>query len=339
MTAPIINALHQQAPHINLTLRTTVPRPLLDSIFDVPFQYVAENSDFGMINIDALRLDLEQSLAAYRNFHRDWPSRVATEAQRLADLKPDLVLSNIAYLPLIAAKKAGISAIAYSCLNWADIFEYYLAGRPEADTIHEQMLAAYASAHAFLRPEPAMPMPALETHAIGPVARIGQNRRPLIIKQLKLPPETRLVLASLGGIKTEMHYDNWPQFDDVCYLIPESVQCGRSDFRSSQDCDVNFIDLIASADVFLCKPGYGSFSEAACNGIPVLYSEREWCEAPYLIQWLKNHVPKQAISADQLMRGDFKNELAQLLGVYPPKPCTATGVAQCVEYLLSLCNI
>lgn len=336
MTAPIINELYRYAPHIQLTLRTSVPRQLLDSIIEPPFQYIEDACDIGMFNIDALHLDLPGSLTAYQAFHRDWSSRIAAEAEWLRKIKPDLVFSNVAYLPLVAAKQAGIPAVAYCCLNWADIFNYYLGQERGASVIHEQMLEAYASAHAFLRPEPAMPMPDLATQPIGPVARIGRNQREVIIKQLKLPATTHLVLASLGGIKTELNYEAWPQIDDVCYLISEHGPHSRSDFRSFRNCDVSFIDVIASVDVFLCKPGYGSFAEAACNGIPVLYSEREWCEAPYLIQWLQSQVPAQAILPGQLQRGNFKKELLQLLGTSQPRPCPATGVAQCVEYLRNL---
>ncbi|MBI3773581.1 MAG: hypothetical protein HY272_12895 [Gammaproteobacteria bacterium] len=339
MTAPIINALHSHAPHIRFTIRGNLPPPLLESLIQAPFRHLAEANDIGMINIDALRLDLPGSLEAYQTFHRDWSSQVAEEAQRLLEIKPDLVLSNIAYLPLAAARHAGIPAVAYCCLNWADIFNYYLGQEPGATTIHDQILAAYASARAFLRPEPAMPMPDLETRAIGPVARIGRNQRDALIEQLTLSATTRLVLASLGGIKTELNYDTWPQIDDVCYLIPEHGPRGRSDFRSFRECNIGFIDVIASADVFLCKPGYGSFAEAACNGISVLYSEREWCEAPYLIQWLQSQVPAQAILPSQLQRGDFKKELLQLLGTSRVQPCSATGVTQCAEYLRNLCNI
>lgn len=339
MTAPIINELHRCAPNIQLTLCASVPRQLLDSIIEPPFQHIAEACDIGMINIDALHLDLPGSLAAYQAFHQDWPSRIATEAQRLIKLKADLVFSNIAYLPLASAKQADIPAVAYCCLNWADIFNYYLGQEPGAAVIHDQILTAYASAQAFLRPEPAMPMPDLLTQSIGPVARVGHNQRAAIIRHLKLPGTTRLVLASLGGIKTELNYETWPQIDDVCYLIAEQGPLDRSDFRSFHDCNISFVDVIASADVFLCKPGYGSFAEAACNGIPVLYSEREWCEAPYLIQWLQAHVPTQAISPTQLQRGDFRKELVQLLGTsrLPPRP--ATGVSQCVEYLRNLYSI
>ena len=51
---------------------------------------------------------------------------------------------------------------------------------------------------------------------------------------------------------------------------------------------LNFSDLLASSDVLLCKPGYGSFAEAACSGIPALYVNRpDWPEAPALIEWLQ----------------------------------------------------
>ena len=43
---------------------------------------------------------------------------------------------------------------------------------------------------------------------------------------------------------------------------------------------MNFADLLASSDALLCKPGYGSFVEAASCGVPVLYVARpDWPES------------------------------------------------------------
>ena len=60
---------------------------------------------------DALRVDLPASLAAYREFHRDWPARVDAEAREFDRLGIDAVFSNVGYLPL-AATLAG-AGIAY----------------------------------------------------------------------------------------------------------------------------------------------------------------------------------------------------------------------------------
>jgi hypothetical protein len=55
---------------------------------------------------------------------------VDREARLLAELQPDLVLSDVAYLPLAGAARAGIPALAMCSLNWAELFAHFFAASP-----------------------------------------------------------------------------------------------------------------------------------------------------------------------------------------------------------------
>ncbi|MEK7206896.1 MAG: hypothetical protein AAB134_03335, partial [Pseudomonadota bacterium] len=48
-TAPVVNALRQRFPDLRLTLRTRLPRAFLASRFDGEFEWVPQESDFGMV--------------------------------------------------------------------------------------------------------------------------------------------------------------------------------------------------------------------------------------------------------------------------------------------------
>ena len=53
---------------------------------------------------------------------------------------------------------------------------------------------------------------------------------------------------------------------------------------------MDFTDLVRSVDAVLTKPGYGTFTEAAFNGTPVLYVRRDdWPEQDCLIEWLETN--------------------------------------------------
>ena len=177
-TAPVLNALSERLPDLRLTLHTAAPLSLLEARISPEFQLSPEAADFGMEMASAMDVLVESSMQTYSAFHQDWNPRVEQEAQTIARLAPDFVLSNIAYLPLAAAKQAGIPCAAMCSLNWADIFNHYCGPLPGAAQIHGQMLQAYTSADAFLRLTPGMPMESLPNlRLIGPVARIGRNRR------------------------------------------------------------------------------------------------------------------------------------------------------------------
>jgi UDP:flavonoid glycosyltransferase YjiC (YdhE family) len=325
MTAPLLNALQQRHPELKITLRTTLPLTFLRRKFNGPFEYLPQSSDFGMIMKSAFEVDRDATLDAYRHLHADWQARIADEMRILKEIDAAMVISNIAYLPLIAARQLGIPAIAISCLNWADIFEHYF---PSEDEIRQQISAAYRSADCFIRTEPAMPMSGFTTHTIASLASAGRNRRDEIITSLKIEPERRLILVSMGGIKTDLHAEHWPALENIHYIAANPVDsAGRCDITLLDDLGIGYNDALCSSDLLLTKPGYGSFTEAACNGTPVLYVHRdEWPEQPYLTAWLERHVPCRAITLEQFCNGEFAQPLQQLLQEKPTMTTHGTAI-------------
>ncbi|MDZ4261436.1 MAG: hypothetical protein U1B30_03780 [Pseudomonadota bacterium] len=326
MTAPLINHLQRLHPKPQITLRSTVPLTFLKSKFNAPFEYLPQSCDIGMMMNSPFEVDRPSTLHGYRQLHGDWQRQIANEKQRLVEIGAEMVISNIAYLPLIAARQLDIPAIAISCLNWADIFGYFF---PAEQTIHQQIIAAYQSVSCFIRTEPAMPMADFTTRTVAPLATAGSSRRQQLITILKLEPETRLVLVSMGGIKSEMDTDHWPLLDGVHYITASAVATTtRSDITLLDEIDINYSDALCSCDLLLTKPGYGSFTEAACNGIPVLYVRRdEWPEQPFLTAWLQRQVPCNEITLEQFKKGAFSQPLQRLL----QEPITAAAAASGIE--------
>ena len=128
-TAPILNVLYPRMPHpatqLRLTVRSTVPLAHLGSRIHAPFEFRPSEGDVGMVMSSALDVLVGDSSTAYRAFHADWEKRVADEAQLLRELNADFVFSNVGYLALAGAQRAGIPNAALCSLNWADIYRHY----------------------------------------------------------------------------------------------------------------------------------------------------------------------------------------------------------------------
>jgi hypothetical protein len=289
--APILNEVTRRFPSLRLTLRSGVPAERLRARVHGDFTHIAQASDFGYVMLDAVRIDFASTAAKYRAQHAHWEQRVADEAAQLAALQPDLVLTDVAYLPLAGAARAGIPSLSMCSLNWADLFAYYFGREEWAPEIHRQMLEAYRSAELFLRLTPAMPMddfPRCQT--IAPVAALGRDRRTEICTSIELPPGSKLGLVAFGGFTKELGVEHWPAIPDLHWLIPEGWPIHRADMTPTEPLGVRFPDLLRSVDVVLTKPGYGTFTEAACNGAAVLYLRRDdWPEQDCLIEWLETN--------------------------------------------------
>lgn len=329
-TAPALNELRRHRPDLRLTVRSAAPRELLAGHIEGPFQHIQRATDFGMVMESAVAVRVVESAAAYREFHHDWRHRVQAEAAELARLKPDLVLSNISYLALAGAQQAGIPALAMCSLNWADIFFPHCADQTGAEGIHAEMREAYQSALCFLKPQPSMPMPWLTNgRTIGPIARIGKDRRAELDARLELAPDTRLILASMGGFDTALPMSDWPRLSGVRWLVQASWQVRHPDVFALEQLDIPFIDLLRSCDVLLAKPGYGTFAEAGCNGKPMLYLGRGgWPEEQYLVAWLKASGRCLEVERGALLRGEVRDELDALFALPAPLPPMATGAGE-----------
>ena len=307
ITAPVLNALAEILPELSLTVRSALPPDKLHERIRPPFTHIASASDFGYVMLDALHINKGLSATAYRAAHAHWDTRVLAEAEFLARQKPDLVLTNVSYLPLAAAALAGIPSASLCSLNWADLFAHYFGNQAWADGIYREILAAYRSAACFLRVTPGMPMTALDNvHPVGPIAALGRRH------DLGLGTE-RAVLVAMGGIAHRLPLENWPHLPGIRWLVAGDWQCRHPDALDWAQFGLDFTDLLCSVDAVITKPGYGTFTEAACNGTPVLFQRRtDWPEQDCLIDWLHDHGRCREIDAADLNAGQLETTLHAL---------------------------
>jgi hypothetical protein len=97
---------------------------------------------------------------------------------------------------------------------------------------------------------------------------------------------------------------------------------------------MHFTDVLRSCDALIAKPGYGSFTEAACNGVPVLYVRRpDWPEDACLIEWLGRHDRALEVSRAMLERGDPGAAVEAVIAMDTPAPPAPTGADEAAELI------
>ncbi|MDR3439453.1 hypothetical protein [Telmatospirillum sp.] len=338
MTAPVVNELRHRLPSLRVTLQSDHPAAWLATRFEAPYDLISGPGDFGLKMASATKILLEESAAGYRAQHDTLETRVKTLVESYRSLEVDLLLANIPYVALLAAKQAGIPTIAMSCLNWADIYGYYFGGRPEGPAIEAEMLDAYRSASVFLRPAPSMPMPRLtNTRSIGPIAPRGRGCRAEIRARLGLAESGRLGIIAFGGVDPGLPLDRWPHLDGWRWLVTGDT-AGHPDLIAFDPAWMDFTDVLQSCDVVVTKPGYGTFTEAAVNGVPVLYLPRvDWPESPALVDWLTNVGRCLPIAPEALFDAPSLGIQLQLLFSNPIKPLVSpTGSVEAAETVLSM---
>ncbi len=338
-TAPVLNRLSELLPALRLTVRSGLPAAKLQQRIHAPFEHIAQASDFGYVMVDALTIDHHATLERYRALHADFDARVTTDAALLRKLQVDVVFSNVAYIPLAGAARAGIPALAMCSLNWADLYAHYFG----ADALHAEILAAYRTA-TFLRTTPGMPMAALDRKiSIGPLAAQGKERRAELHAKVSAgatAPGARLVLIALGGVPARLPVEGWPVLPDTHWLVPEAWQVQRDDMHAFEPLLTRgwpFADLLRSVDAVVTKPGYGTFTEATSNGTAVIYQRRDnWPEQDCLIDWLRAHARCTEVSAADLAAGNLGAALTRCMQVAVPPALTFDGADAAARQLRAL---
>jgi hypothetical protein len=223
-------------------------------------------------------------------------------------------------------------------LNWAAIYAAYCEDSAEDRHILEQMLDDYRAASLFLAPTPAILMPGLDNVAtIGPIARQGRRQPDALQEHCAAGRKVKTVLVALGGITTRLSLENWPAIEGVSWIFAEAVQSGRDDLADFSLLEMPFIDVLASADAVLTKPGYGTYAEAVCNGIPVLTIARpDWPETEYLNNWVRQHGHLEVMTREQFFSGNFAPQVNALLAKGTGPGIEPDGIRQAADRIRSL---
>jgi len=336
--APVAVELSRRIPGLRITLQGTVDAAYCAERMSAGYRHIAEAADVALPMDGPLQVRWLEGLAAFVDFEADYDRHLERQIARLHEDRPDLVLADIPWLPLDAAKRLGIPAVGLCSLNWHDILVDGPIGDQVPPTLAHRLRQVYRGADLFLRPAPSMPMAWLPNgRDIGP---IGARRRcaPDDLRQrLGIDAEQRLVLLQFGGAGRLAL--GGPRIPNVCFLTPDAAAAsGRDDVvLIGADGQPGVLDVLACCDAVITKPGYGTFAEAACNGIPVAYVPRpDWPEAPYLIDWLAQQVPVQAIPAEDLAAGRVEDALSSLFAAGITDPVEPRGVDEAADLIQAL---
>jgi hypothetical protein len=369
--APVVHELKRRLPALEVTLQGDIAPAFAKARLPAGYRHLALAADVPLPMDSPLSTRWAEGLAAYLDFDRAYPERAAQQRRIFEDARPDVVLADIPWLPLDVARSMGIPAVGLCSLSWYDILVESPVGGQVPASLKARMQQAYAGADLFLRPAPSMPMAWLPNgRDIGPIAQPhrrdparlrqrlarsleeartqGAGQRPSATHSAihsanrsatgPLTADERLVLMQFGGTG-RLQLGGAPRLMPGVRLLSPDVgaEVGRDDLiRIDADGD-SVLDTLASCDALITKPGYGTFAEAACNGIPVLSVERkDWPESRWLVDWLRARVPLREISANALAAGEIQTPLAELLAEGVVEPIAPTGVAEAAELMLEL---
>lgn len=248
---------------------------------EAPFPAV----DLGLVQRDALAIDLEATRAAHAHLEASWDEGVAFERERLRRLKARLVVCDVPALPFEAAAAEKIPSAAVANFDWDWLLT--AMGLPAG-----RHAGAYAQASLYLRLPMGAPTAAFRRVEEAPLlARRSSSSREKARAALGFGEEEKVALVAFGGFESGMKIDlpGW-----------RLLRLGAC------EPPLPFVDLLLACDVVVAKPGYGTFAEAILHERPILHVPRPgFPETPFVLDWAARHGHARPLS-----EGPFEGKLA-----------------------------
>lgn len=329
-TIAVLEAVRQKDPGIGIKLFTTVHQHIFTESL-TNYTLTPVQTDVGVVQHDALHCDVEATLHALDKFLPFEPLLIDELAGQVRGCRG--VLCDISPLGIVVAEAAGIPSILVENFTWDWIYRQH----PSLEKHTTMMADMFRRADTRIQTEPVcrkvqkgIPCP--------PIFRQKRQDAPIIKRQLKTG-QRQIVLISMGGIGyTLKRLDLFRKYKDILFVIAGAETTGPlSDncYSLSHSSTLYHPDLIAAADLVVCKAGYSTVAECLQSGTSILCIDREgFAETSVLGEFVKKRLDGTVIREEQLQSGEWLTLLPSLLAAPKPQPAKQNGAELVAEILL-----
>ena len=358
----VIKSIVDRRPEARIVIRTSAA-PWFFQSTSVAIDLQAIEVDTGVVQIDSLRLDEDETARRAAVFYATFDERADAEAALLARLGASVVGGDVPPLAFAAASRARVPSIALSNFTWDWIYAGYARFERTAPGVIALVRDAYSRATRALR----LPMHggfepmAAVTRDIPLIARHATTARAVTRRALGIDDKAVAVLASFGGYGLRLPYDDIARSNPFTLVVtghemptnppgdlagpsslpllagdPASVgetrrslgDGGRSGKLIIARDDVPYPDLVAAADIVVSKPGYGIVSECIANGAALLYTTRgRFAEQAVMTAEMPRILRCRFIPPEDLLGGRWTHAIEALLAQKAPANRLATNGA------------
>ena len=335
----VMEALWQRAPDLRCEIVSGVPSWFFEHSLGRPIPQDPTVIDFGLVQSDALREDMEATARMLRDWLPFSEERLAPLVRRMEDPEVKVVVCDIAPLGLAAAARAGKPAILVENFTWDFIYRAY--DHPALLAAADTLQTLFEGSKEWVQTTPCC-SPRTDSTIVPPVVRAPRLPRAEVRRRLGIPEADPMVLVTMGGIEWDYSAietrlttigDNGPWL-----VIPGGADSPRSTgrlVRLPHHSEHYHPDLVHAADAVLGKLGYSTLAEVASAGIPFGYIPRpNFPESPLLEAWVTENLPSRRIAPELFTEGDWPDVLGEVLGLARRSPVVADGAGRVAEVIL-----
>lgn len=319
-SADIICGLNRHFPDQPVIAVSNLPTDFLRARIPSPLtEFRAGAFDVGLIQSDSIKGDVDATFAAVRDLYADETALIEQEHAFLETSNAVGIVSDIAAIPICAAKELGLPVVAVSNFSWDWIYAAFNEARWEPYI--DRFAASYALADVLLRLPFACPMDAF-AHAVD-VPLLAEPCAPDRERLAELSGadlSKRWVLISLVQL-------DWAPaairaieaLDDYEFFTVSPLRFPGTRLHCIEREQMSFPQILASCDVVVTKPGFGIVSECIANDKPMIYTDRaDFAEYDYLVRDIERYLKNAHISGSAFYSGDLGPALTRLADAAEP---------------------
>ncbi|MEN8254638.1 MAG: hypothetical protein ABFR33_04125, partial [Verrucomicrobiota bacterium] len=242
----ILNALHAAAPETELVVKTDLPLAFLQSRLPATIKILPGVFDVGLIQKDSIQVDLEASINAVERLYTHEESLIAGEVEFIERENIGVVVADIPAIPLEAAKRSGIPAIATGNFGWDWIYSDFVKFDPRWQTYVDKFRGTYQKTDLLLRQPFAEPMAAFQNQIDLPLlAKPGTDRRKAIAEATGCDPAKQWVLLSFTSLNLDSRaLDNLSHLRKCDMFSVEPLEWPNSSIKSLKRSLASFADIL-----------------------------------------------------------------------------------------------
>jgi UDP:flavonoid glycosyltransferase YjiC (YdhE family) len=292
-------------------LCTDRPRFLFQELREQDFEYRETRIDRGVVHKENLATDIEATKQALLELFNQREEIVAREVEFLREQRIDLVIADIPFFVIEACAYVGIPVFGVSNFDWSFVYASIFADDEDMQPLINVIWGLYRRLDRsyLLDLGNSRSVPGFRAPISGGLLVREKNVIKDIRAKYQIEDEQPILLLMFGGegaleIPLELICLAW----DGVVMTPYHGSGIQNLITVPQDED--FLSLLYSADLVLCKPGYSTFSEILSMGKSMIYIPRKnYPEEDVLIQGLQEYPAAKMVE-------DFPTDLRSIRDLF-----------------------
>lgn len=316
----VMAAAQRRIPDLRWEIFTRTPDWFFAESLRGPYRLHPTETDVGLVQLDALRADLDATVERLAGLLPFSAGRVDPLAAQVQTLGCQAILCDIAPLGIAVAQAAGVPSVLLENFTWVDIYAEYVEECPALLPYTAQMAHWFAGADFHIQTSPVCNPSTNPTLTVPPVSRSPRTGRAEVRRLLAIPDDSPFLLITMGGVDFEHRYlERLAHFPDVHFVLPgnHSVMDAPPNVHLlSPRSGIFHPDIVAASDGVVGKIGYSTLAEVYAAGVPYGYVPRpRFRESEVLSAFVEKEMVGFAINGDELSDGRWIEMIPDLLAL------------------------